>query len=92
MNEAREAEGWQAALEYGRDTPPPERWEVMDDFMTGWRTADRTPRPVTDEMGKAAFLAFMGMDEQSFLEMSPRYRAGSIAQGRAALEAAEKAA
>lgn len=47
--------------------------------------------PITDAQGRDAFLAFMGMDAASFAEMSPTYRAASIAQGRAALEAARDA-
>lgn len=38
----REAQGWAEAEAYAIDTPPSQRAETMDAFMTGWRTADRT--------------------------------------------------
>ncbi|MFE2772273.1 hypothetical protein [Microbacterium resistens] len=52
----REAQGWREAELYAADTVPSQRAEVMDDFMTGWRTADRTRRTVQAE--RPSFDAF----------------------------------
>lgn len=45
----REALGWAEAEEYADDADPSTRMVTMDDFMTGWRTAERTRRPAQDE-------------------------------------------
>lgn len=47
--ESREDQGWAEALLYVEGLDASNRDEVMDDFMTGWRTADRTRESWNEE-------------------------------------------
>lgn len=52
-DEDREAQGWREAEEAIDDPDPKKRAEAADDFMTGWRTADRLRRPEVRELESA---------------------------------------
>lgn len=46
---ARYEQGMAAAENYATGIEPSRRAETIDDFMTGWRIASETPRPVGEE-------------------------------------------
>jgi len=48
-NDEREAQGWREAEAYADDHEPSKRMETADDFMAGWRTADRLRRTSVPE-------------------------------------------
>lgn len=72
--EDREAEGWREAEAYADDQEPSRRAETADDFMTGWRTADRTRRAPAPTP-----------DVRALIEDAKQWRERSTADGSAGL-------